>query len=83
MTGKYVLVQCPHCTNYVQVYQKDFNCRIFRHGILKSNIEQINPHSSKKVCDELSEKNLIYGCGKPFELVNVAGTEIAKVCDYI
>ncbi len=83
MTGKYVLVQCPHCTNYVQVYQKDFNCRIFRHGILKSNMKQINPHASKKVCDKFIEHNLIYGCGKPFKLVNIDGTEIAVVCDYI
>lgn len=41
MPGKYILIQCPHCFSYIQVFQKDFNCRIFRHGILKSTMIQI------------------------------------------
>ena len=83
MTGKYIIVQCPQCKEYIQIFQKDYNCRIFRHGILKSNMKQINPHSSKEICDILIKKNLIYGCGKPFKLVNVNGSEIATICGYI
>jgi hypothetical protein len=71
-------VECPHCGIYIEI--EKINCNIFRCGVYKSNIKQcINPHSSKKECDELKEKDLIYGCGKPFTIKN----EKAIICDYI
>ena len=52
-------VECPHCKQFVIIEQ--INCGIFRHGVLKSNMNQINPHLPKPECDELANKNLIYG----------------------
>jgi hypothetical protein len=74
-------VICPHCQLYVIIEQ--INCGIFRHGVLKSNNEQINPHLDKQSCDDLVEKNLIYGCGKPFRIVKQGDTFIIEICDYI
>jgi hypothetical protein len=56
------------------------NCRIFRHGVIKATGKQIDPHASKSVCDDLFEKGLIDGCGKPFVITLSGGVEI---CDYI
>jgi hypothetical protein len=76
------IIQCPYCG--VQVLIEQINCAIFRHGIFKSNGEQINPHTPKVECDRLFEKNQIYGCGKPFKLVkDISNNWIAEICDYI
>lgn len=68
---------CPHCNGTIEI--ESLNCGIFRHGILKSNNQQINPHASKDECDNYVNNNLIYGCGKPFQIRN---NQISK-CDYI
>ena len=31
----YVVVECPHCFMKILVLKKDFNCKIFRHGVYK------------------------------------------------
>jgi len=77
------ILQCPHCCDYVII--EKLNCAIFRHGIIKKNNQQIDPHSPKELCDYFSKNNLIYGCGKPFKVIfncvnNIWCTEI---CDYI
>ncbi len=79
----YIIVECPHCKNQIQIFKNEINCAIFRHGILKLTGIQIGPHSSKKECDEFVLNDLIYGCGKPFRIVN--DNEIYKIekCDYI
>ena len=79
------LLYCPHCDFPVQVAADEVNCLIFRHGVIKSTGAQIPPHSSKKICDELSTKGLIWGCGKPFILVRGSHGEVDKVekCGYI
>jgi hypothetical protein len=59
---------CPHCGGLVEIIE--INCGIFRHGIIKETGQQMDPHSSKEICEHLVENNLIYGCGKPFEIVN-------------
>lgn len=71
------IVDCPHCNEPVII--QEVNCAIFRHGIFKTNYEQIPPHSTKDQCDEWIEKNMIYGCGKPFKIIN----NTAVKCDYI
>ena len=81
----YIIVMCPNCFNYIQILKKDFNCKIFRHGVYKKDNKQIDPHLNKDECDRLFKEGLIYGCGKPFKLLideedNKYGTEI---CDYI
>lgn len=75
------IIICPHCNNYIII--KELNCGIFRHGIYKNNGNQINPHASKEICDELVKNNLIYGCGKPFQIIEINDTFELKICDYI
>ena len=74
-------VKCPHCKEYVIIEQ--INCAIFRHGVMKSSLVQINPHLAKFECDKLKENDLIYGCGKPFQIVNENNDWKAIECDYI
>jgi hypothetical protein len=59
------------------------NCDIFRHGFIKSNNKQIPPHLNKEFCDKLFLNNLIYGCGKPFSIINKNGVYKFFKCDYI
>jgi hypothetical protein len=75
------IIICPHCNNYIII--KELNCGIFRHGIYKNNGNQINPHASKEICDELVKNNLIYGCGKPFQIIEINDIFELKICDYI
>jgi phage terminase large subunit GpA-like protein len=74
-------VQCPHCDEYI--YIEKLNCSIFRHGVMKKNNKQIDPHSSKEICDKLFKDGKIYGCGKPFKIENVNNVYITVICDYI
>ena len=37
-------VTCPHCNITIEVLE--LNCQIFRCGIYKNTLEQINPHMS-------------------------------------
>lgn len=76
-----IVVICPHCKEPVLIEQ--LNCKIFRHGILKTNNIQIEPHSTKDLCDYFIKNNLIYGCGKPFQIIQNGNEFIAIVCDYI
>lgn len=74
---------CPHCSQYVEVKKKELNCRIFRHGCFKDSFVQIPPHLCKTECDRLANEQLIYGCGKPFEVVgDTDETMEAVICDY-
>ena len=76
---------CPNCECYTQVSENEVNCQIFRHGVLKTNGQQVNPHASKKECDELVEQNLVYGCCKPFRIFRgkSGNYEYVDICDYI
>ena len=48
------VVECPHCKNPVLI--EKLNCAIFRHGSLKSDGQQIDPHASKELCDYYIKK---------------------------
>ena len=72
------LIECPYCKQIIEI--TEINCGIFRHGIYKSNNEQIDPHMSKEDCIDLVIKDLIYGCGRPFRIVD---SNNAEMCDYI
>jgi hypothetical protein len=77
-----IVVECPHCNAPVLV--EKLNCRIFRHGTLKTNNQQINPHASKDECDNLLINNMIYGCSKPFQIIVNENKEfVAIICEYI
>lgn len=69
-------IECPHCQQ--KIWIEELNCGIFRCGVLKENGEQIPPHASKEECNKYIQKG-IYGCGKPFQIINNNVT----LCGYI
>ena len=75
------IIQCPHCEISIEVIE--LNCRIFRCGISKTIFKQIDPHLPKIKCDRLFETGAIYGCGKPFKLIQKDNVWVPIVCDYI
>lgn len=76
-----LLLPCPHCQCLIEITEE--NCRIFRHGSFKDTLNQINPHTQETECDRLVRNDLIFGCGKPFQLINGStGPELVK-CAYI
>ncbi len=77
-----IIVNCPHCENKISIMSNEINCGIFRHGLLKRDYSQINPHETKDICDRLYENGEIFGCGKPFRLLAGEKYEAIK-CDYI
>ena len=83
MDNEYIYISCPHCSLTIMVYNKELNCKIFRHGIYKKTGKQIHPHLNKKGCDLLKKKDLIYGCGKPFKVVIKDGKFLTESCGYI
>ena len=80
---EYIIKKCPYCNMMVILPRAEFNCKIYRHGVYKINLQQIDPHMKKEECDRLAREGLIYGCGKPF-CIKVEGNryKIGK-CDYI
>ena len=76
-----IILTCPHCNSQILIEQ--LNCKIFRHGIFKANNTQINPHSSKQDCDYYINNNLIYGCGKPFKIIELNNEFKTEMCEYI
>ena len=80
-----VCVTCPHCEGHIFILISEINCNVFRHGIYKHNLQQIDQHSPKYICDKLVNDELILGCGKPFSLVfnKVDDTYKTIICDYI
>ncbi len=79
---KDLFIVCPHCDQACEVVE--LNCRIFRCGIHKTTMQQIDPHAPKEVCDGLVATDQIYGCGKPFQVVeDASGSLVAVKCDYI
>lgn len=78
-----LIIVCPHCHNLILIEQ--LNCCIFRHGTLKENGEQIDPHASKEMCDNYIKRDKIYGCGYPFKIVQDISTNsyVAIKCEYI
>ena len=68
-------MECPYCKIGIEIVE--VNCAIFRCGIYKDTFQQIPPHLPKKECDAIVDK--IYGCGRPFKLVD--GKLVP--CDYI
>jgi hypothetical protein len=72
-------LHCPHCQGELSLTENEMNCKIFRHGWLRSNYSQIPPHASKTECDYLFKNGLIIGCGKPFKVID----RKAISCDYI
>jgi len=79
----YIIKKCPHCKMMVMLPKAEFNCKIYRHGIYKDTLMQIDPHMKKEECDRLLIEKLIYGCGKPFCLLSTGTDYKIEKCDYI
>lgn len=77
-----LIFECPHCAEPVIVYLPELNCRIFRHGTFKHNLKQIDPHLPKHNCDHLFNLGLIFGCGKPFEIIIENNKYFVTICEY-
>lgn len=80
--GDFYIFNCPNCKEEIIVNKTELNCKIFRHAIYKNNYEQVNPHLSKESCDMLIKQDKVYGCCKPFEIVDMKGTLCSVVCEY-
>ena len=76
-------LECPHCKGFIEIYEAEINCAIFRHGIYKDSGVQMNPHASKEECDSAFIKGLIIGCGKPFRFIKNNEEVLLETCDYI
>jgi len=82
MSEPELIIECPHCKECVVI--EKLNCHIFRHGVLKETGKQMDPHAPKNICDELVANNQIFGCGKPFKVVQKEDdTYVTEICDYI
>jgi hypothetical protein len=73
-----IILTCPYpeCNIMIEIFE--INCAIFRCGVYK-NGKQIDPHLPKEQCDRLKKEDKIWGCGRPFKLVNSSLIE----CDYM
>lgn len=80
--NEFYIFQCPNCDDEIVVNKSELNCRIFRHAIYKHNYEQVNPHLPKELCDNLIIEDKVYGCCKPFEVVENEGVLYVKICEY-
>lgn len=81
-----LVFECPHCDMLILVAVGHVNCKIFRHGILKQSGRQVNPHLSQVECERMVQNDQVYGCCKPFQLVNCCNLKSgwkAQVCGYI
>jgi hypothetical protein len=78
-----LFVKCPHCEGMMELPINELNCRIFRHGVLKCNTQQVNPHLSKQECDNLVQHDLVFGCCRPFIIVVNENKYYINICDYI
>lgn len=79
----YFVKPCPHCDQCILLLKSEINCRIYRHGVFKNTMTQIDPHSSKELCEKYVKEDLIYGCGKPFYIEIIESDIILYICDYI
>ena len=71
---------CPYCNGLLEVVE--FNCKIFRHGYIKSTMKQISPHSNQAYVDKLRENNDLIGCGMPFRAIIVGDEWIIEKCGW-
>ncbi len=79
-----IVLECPHCKMLFIMNKNELNCKIIRHAVFKENMCQINPHLSKKECDNLVANNLVIGCAKPSQIIKKEEENyIAVECDYI
>ena len=77
------IVFCPYLDCNISIEIVEINCTIFRCGIYKKNGRQIDPHLPKDQCEQLKKEDKIWGCGRPFQLINTNGMYNVIKCEYI
>jgi len=45
--NNYIVKKCPHCQDFLFLSISELNSRIYRHGVYKDSLEQIDPHMKK------------------------------------
>jgi hypothetical protein len=73
------ICQCPYSDCNIGIEIVEINCSIFRCGVYKDTGQQIEPHLPKEECDKLKKEDKIWGCGRPFKLLN----SVLVICEYI
>lgn len=68
------IIKCPNCNIYIEIVE--MNCRQFVCGVIKDTWLQINPHESEQICNELKDKNLIYGCAKAIIITHAGEVQL-------
>ena len=48
-----MIIKCPHCDSEILIEEKDINCGIFVHAVMKKSGKQVNPHSSQTLLNKL------------------------------
>lgn len=79
--SKMIVGKCPHCRLQVMVAPWEIKWGILRHAVYRTDFEQVPPEATKKECEDLYVKNLIYGCGQPLRYNQVA--KRFDVCEHI
>ena len=62
------VIMCPHCGLVSAI--EELNCGIFRCGYYCDTLLQIPPHLSQTEGERLVTEKKIYGCGKPWKIVD-------------
>ena len=83
LCDQFYIFQCPQCQDFIMVKDNELNCRIFRHGVYKDTFQPINPHAPQSLCQQLLVADQIYGCGRPFQIVDRQGQLYSQCCPYI
>lgn len=73
---------CPHCNEEIIVHKTELNCQIFRHAVHKNNFKQVDPHLPQNECEILIKNNSVFGCCKPFEIINKNNKLYVQKCEY-
>ena len=77
-----LVFNCVWCDKPIIVFLNERFCKIFRHAIYKNNYEQVNQHMSESECNRLVISDLVYGCCKPFEIIERDSKFYIKKCEY-
>ena len=63
------IIKCPNCGDDIII--EKVKCGIFRHGVYKSTMKQIGPHTKDDYVNKLIKNDKIYGCGYQFNYKDV------------
>ena len=55
--NNHIVLACPHCEEYILIFLKELNCRIFRHGVYKDTLQQIETQLLMRQYDGLMTGN--------------------------